>query len=144
MASDETPRKWDLLIVVTSERYGSEHFGTIRRLIDAVLAHGLSIQVWACGYATMLTQRSPAVSEPHPDDSWTKAPAATAAAAVRSADLIGGLVTEHPDRFSWLACRTCSDDRGAGEHIAEVPSPSLSEFRRYVDRAGKIIYIGGA
>jgi hypothetical protein len=142
MADNDTARQWDVLLVVTSDRYASDYFGTVRRLIDAALEHGYSIQVWACGYATMLTQRSPAASAPQPVTSCATMPA-VAATSARTADMIGGLVTEHADRFSWLACRTCSDDRGAGEHIAEVPSPSLSEFRKYVDRAEKIIYIGG-
>lgn len=132
----ENDHHWDLLLVVTSDRYGSALFGTVRRVIDAALRGGHSIQVWACGYSTMLTQRSLAQREP-PDE------VCCAADQPSAAEQIGRLVTEQAGRFSWLACQTCSDDRGAGEHIAGVPSPSLAQFRDYVDSAAKVVYIGG-
>lgn len=141
MTPDGAVPKWDLLLVVTSGRYGSERFGTVQRLIDAALSHGCSIQVWACGYATMLTQR--AADAPAADERHADAACASAGAPAGHAGLIGGLVSDNPERFSWLACRTCSDDLGTGEHIPEVPSPSLSEFRQYADQAAKVIYIGG-
>jgi hypothetical protein len=131
--------RWDVLLVVTSDRYGSELFGSIRRLIDAALRDGRSVQVWACGYSTMLTQRGVAADR----CGSTTGEACCAASDCSAADQIGRLITEQAGRFSWLACQTCSDDRGAGEHIAGVPSPPLTQFHDYVDAAAKTIYIGG-
>lgn len=119
----EAEHTWDLLLVVTSDRYGTAMFGTVRRMIEATLSLGRSVQVWACGYSTLLTQRH------HAGD---------------AAREIGDLVSESADRFSWLACADCSADRDVGGHIDGVPSPSLSEFRGYIDAAAKVVFIGGA
>lgn len=144
MGGQGTPQ-WDVLLVVTSDRYGLELFGSVRRLIGAALRNGRSVQVWACGYSAMLTQRGNAVSPAADQESReTGAPAADQGCCAGSAAAqIGQLITEQGGRFSWLACQTCSDDRGAGEHIAGVPSPSLTQFSDYVDAAAKTIYIGG-
>lgn len=148
MAGDAAYR-WDVLLVVTSDRYGSELFGTVRRLIDAALGSGHSIQVWACGYSNMLTERSSGPGDPGNGAATcgTGEPSAGSCAVDQpsTAELIGSLVTEYPDRFSWVACRTCSEDQGAGEHIPGVlAEPSFANFREFVDGAAKTIYIGGA
>jgi hypothetical protein len=131
--------RWDVLLVVTSDRYGTELFGTVLRLIGAALRDGRSVQVWACGYSTMLTQRGDAANQCGSAAGEERCTAGDHPAA----DQIARLITEQAGRFSWLACQTCSDDRGAGEHIAGVPSPSLTQFHDYVDTAAKTIYIGG-
>lgn len=139
--------RWDVLLVVTSDRYGSELFSSVRRLIDAALRDGRLVQVWACGYATMLTQGGDSAADQGggaTDQGGAAAGEACCPASGRpAADQIARLVTEQAGRFSWLACQTCSDDRGAGEHIAGVPSPPLTQFHDYVDAAAKTIYIGG-
>jgi hypothetical protein len=148
MAGKDRPQ-WDLLLVVTSDRYGSALFGTIRRIVDSALRGGHSVQVWACGYANMLTEL-PSAPDDQPDgpaccSGDQRAGAACAADTPATAELIGALATGQPDRFSWVACRTCSDDRGAGEHVSAVlTAPSFANFREYVDNAAKTVYIGGA
>lgn len=125
MAGERSDRP-DVLLVVTSDRYGRDQFGTIRRLIDTALRSGHSLRVWACGYANMLTERG----EP--------------GEALPEADIIGNLVASHADEFSWVACRTCSDARGAEAHIDGVlTEPSFANFRDYVESATKVVYIGG-
>lgn len=147
----KTGHRWDLLLVVTSDRYGSVQFGTVRRIIDSALRDGRSIQVWACGYANMLTEvsadeccstgESACCSPAEPGG----AEAAPVAGTPSTAELIADLATEHPDQFSWVACRTCSDDRGAAEHVSAVlTDPSFANFREFVDGAAKTVYIGGA
>lgn len=130
MTSD-TRRMWDLLLVVTNDRYGAEQFGTVRRLIDATLSSGRSIQVWACGTCNTLTESQPS-SSCCPADQPARA------------KLIAELVGEYPDRFSWVACKDCSDDNGGAEHIPGVlTEPGFANFREYVDGAVKTVYIGG-
>lgn len=126
----EASQRPDVLLVVTSDRYGTDQFGTIKRLVGAALRGGYSLQVWACGYANMLTQRTAAAPDGQPAES--------------AAEVIGGLVTEHAESFSWVACRTCSDDRGVGEHIDGVlTEPSFATFHEHVANATKVVYIGG-
>lgn len=127
--------QWDLLLVVTNDRYGSELFGTVRRLIDAALDGGHSIQVWACGCSNTLTECPPG----RPGDA-----SCGESSEPSTAGLIGSLVQRYPDRFSWVACRTCSDGRGGADHIPGVlTEPSFANFHHYVGNAAKTIYVGG-
>jgi hypothetical protein len=130
MTNDPKPT-WDLLLVVTNDHYGAERFGTVRRIIDATLGSGRSIQIWACGTSNTLTDR-PASSDCCPSDEPS------------TADVIANLVDEYPDRFSWIACKDCCDDRGGADQIAGVlTEPGFVNFHEYVDRAAKTVYIGG-
>jgi hypothetical protein len=128
--------KWDVLLVVTNDRYGSTQFDTVRRIIDATLRAGHSIQVWACGYANMLTEIPPDVDGGSACCEGDRPDAAAE---------IAELATENPDGFSWVACRSCSDDRGASEHVpAVLTAPGFADFRDYVDNAAKTVFIGGS
>lgn len=122
--------RWDLLLIVTNDRYGSVRFDTVRRLIDVALRTGRSVQVWACGEVNGLTELAP------PESCCSTGEPTTA-------EQIGGLVAEHDGRFNWLACRTCSEERGAGEHIPGLPTPSFADLSEYVDRSAKTVFIGG-
>lgn len=128
----EPKPKWDLLLVVTNDRYGSERFGTVRRLIDATLNSGRSVQVWACNSCNTLTE-----NKTDDDCCPTGQP--------DTAKLIAELLEEHPDRFSWVACKDCVEDLGGADHIPGVlTEPGFVNFRDYVDAAAKTVYIGGA
>lgn len=143
--------RWDVLLVVTRDRYGQEQFDLVYRLIDAALKANRSIQVWACGYVNMLTERAGSAT----CSAGCCGPSGESDASACCADggsthgttatqMIAQLVSEHPQRFSWVACRTCSDGRGAVQHIPGVlTEPSFATFRTYVDDAAKTIYIGG-
>lgn len=147
--TNQTPRHWDLLLIVTNDRYGSIRFGTVRRLIDAALRNGRSVQVWACGDMNGLTELAPRQSRAATEaDCCSRDGSSTAESCCSSddpstAEQIGGLVAENEGRFTWLACRTCSDERGAGEHIPGLPTPSFTDLREYVDRSAKTVFIGG-
>jgi hypothetical protein len=122
---------YDLLLVVTNDRYGAERFGTVRRIIEATLRSGHSIQIWACGTCNTLTDSTPDA-------------ACCPAGETSTADLIANLASQYPSRFSWVACKDCSDDRGGAEHIPGVlTEPGFVNFRDYVDNAAKTVYIGG-
>lgn len=146
MTTPAKPR-WDLLLVVTNERYGSEQFRTIRRFIDAAIDGGHSLQIWACGACNMLTQwnadqdaldtTDACCGGNDSDPSQNLGPA--------TAEYLGGLLTSYPQRFSWVACRTCADERGGGRHIAgALTEPGFANFKEYVASAAKTVYIGGA
>lgn len=143
--ADKTAHQWDLLLVVTNDRYGSVRFDTVRRLIEATLRTGRSVQVWACGDANGLTELASGRDEAPADCcSGEGSPAAGSCCDEPStAEQIGGLVAENDGRFTWLACQTCSDERGAGEHIPGLPTPSFADLREYVDRSAKTVFIGG-
>lgn len=143
MGGQSAPR-WDLLLVVTSDQYGSVRFGTVRRLIDTALRSGHSIQVWACGEANGLTELVPAGAAHRPGDGTPAAGSRRHGHQPPAAEQISALAAGNVGRFTWLACQTCSGERGAGEHVPGLPTPSFSDLRDYVARSAKTVFIGGA
>ncbi|HLX49656.1 MAG TPA: hypothetical protein VKS82_15110 [Streptosporangiaceae bacterium] len=140
----QTGPRWDLLLVVTSDQYGSVRFGTVRRLIDTALRSGHSIQVWACGEANGLTELGPAGAGHSPGEGSPAAGSRSRGGKRPAAEQIGALAAGNVGRFTWLACQTCSGERGAGEHVPGLPTPSFSDLRDYVAQAAKTVFIGGA
>ncbi|MEV6113822.1 hypothetical protein AB0L59_15210 [Streptomyces sp. NPDC052109] len=131
------PGTWDLLITLTAPPFGSDTVTTVLRLADAALRRGARVQVWACGYATALTQRSLGAAKPRDlRDLRTDHPSTAA--------VIGGLMKSHPDAFAWYVCRFCAEDRGATEHIDGVATRSFSRFPRHVAACATTVYVGGA
>jgi hypothetical protein len=140
----QTAHRWDLLLVVTNDQYGSARFGTVRRLIDAALRTGHSIQVWACGEANGLTELAPAGAAHHPGGRPPAAGSRGCGGEPSTAQEIGVLAAGNTDRFTWLACQTCSAERGAGEHVPGLPTPSFSDLGDYVAQSAKTVFIGGS
>lgn len=129
--------EWDLLITLTAAPFASEATTTVLRLLDAGLRQGPRIQVWACGYATALTQSSLGASKPADVLARDRRYPSTAT-------LIGGLLRAYPDSFAWHVCRFCAEDRGALAHIDRVALRSFSRFSGCVQASAKTVYIGGA
>jgi sulfur relay (sulfurtransferase) complex TusBCD TusD component (DsrE family) len=134
MVGDE---KADLMLFLTAAPYGSDTVSTALRLLDAVLAKGASVQVWTCGYATMLTQSALGDTKPANFRALGRR-YPTAASLVRS------LITAYAPHLTWYACRFCTEERGAAAHIAEVRVRSPLRLRSVIDSCTKVVYIGGA
>jgi hypothetical protein len=141
MAAPDTvgtaPPEWDLLITLTAPPFASDMTTTVLRLLDATLRRGAKVQVWACGYATTLTQRSLGESKPTNVLNLRAVFPSTAA-------MIGDLLKEHPESLVWQVCRFCAEDRGALDHIDGVPLRSFSRFADRVAASATTVYIGGA
>ncbi|MFC9897585.1 hypothetical protein ACFVMC_28165 [Nocardia sp. NPDC127579] len=126
----------DLLLVVMGSPHQGELVTTLLRLVRAALDSGRSVQVWACGYATQLTQT--ALGEAKPTDlldRYREHPT--------TASLISALLQAHPDQLYWYGCRTCGEHRGA-RHIDGVPVRSPHRFAAHVGAARRTIYMGTA
>lgn len=141
--ADQAAHRWDLLLVVTNDRYGSVRFGTVQRLIGTALRTGHSIQVWACGEANGLTELASAQAGHSSGGGSSTAGSRCSGDEQSTAEQIGDLIADNAGRFAWLACQTCSDERGAGEHIPGLPTPSFADLRDYVGQAAKTVFIGG-
>jgi sulfur relay (sulfurtransferase) complex TusBCD TusD component (DsrE family) len=128
---------WDLLVTLTAPPYDSDVVTSVLRLLEAALRRGARVQVWACGYATSLTQRTLGDSKP-PDLRDLRAPHPSTAA------VIGGLTAAHPRTFAWHVCRFCAEDRGAADHIDGIATRSFSRYARYVAASATTVYVGGA
>jgi len=131
------PFDWDLLIALTAAPFASDVVTTVLRLLDATLRRGARTQVWACGYATALTQRSLGLFKPADVLDLRAVFPSTAA-------MVGDLLREYPESLLWQVCRFCAEDRGALEHIDGVPIRSFSRFAGRVAASATTVYIGGA
>ncbi|MFI1224668.1 MULTISPECIES: hypothetical protein [unclassified Streptomyces] len=113
----------------------SDLLTSVLRIAQASLEGGAKVQVWACGYATMLTQQGLGDAKPRNLAEWsTDYPSMSL--------LVREMLEAFPDRFYWYACRFCSDDRGAVAHIPEVPVRPPSKFADHVAAADKTLFMG--
>lgn len=125
----------DVLITLMGSPHAGDLTTSALRLTQALLARGASVQVWACGYATLLTQQALGETKPRDVANWgTRHPS--------TATLVRGLIETFPGRLFWYGCRFCSEDRGATNHIPEVPVRPPFVFADHVAAAGKTMYLG--
>lgn len=130
-------RRWDLLLVLTGAPHGSDVVTTTLRMTQAALRRGSSVRVWACGYATMLTQTSLGDTKPrNTRDPDTVYPSTAA--------LIRQMLADFDGRLSWIGCTACSAERGAISHIPQVRLRSPARFVQTIKAADKTVFIGGA
>jgi sulfur relay (sulfurtransferase) complex TusBCD TusD component (DsrE family) len=125
----------DVLLTLMGAPHASDETTSALRLAEALLRCGARIQVWTCGYATMLTQRSLGEHKPRNLADWNTAYPSTAS-------LAGGLLESHPEQLYWYACRFCSDDRGAGDHLPQVVLRPPAGFGANAAAADKTLMVG--
>ncbi|GAB3898688.1 hypothetical protein GCM10029964_083570 [Kibdelosporangium lantanae] len=134
MAGFEIPRT-DLLLTVMGAPHESDRTTTLLRLLHAVLERERSVQVWACGYATMLTRNALGDRKPRNVADWP-------AVYPTTAKVIGDLLAQHPDRLFWYGCRMCCDDRGADGQLPEVVLRPAARYPEHVAAAGRTVLMG--
>lgn len=128
-------RRYDLLLVVMGPPHVSDMTTTVLRLIQAMLDRGGRVQVWTCGYATMLTHRSLGLTKPRNLIDWsTESPSV--------AGLISGMLAASGGRLQWCACRFCNDERGAGDHIDGVRLRTPFKFSQHVFESARTLFVG--
>ncbi|ATW50975.1 hypothetical protein ACWGJT_12765 [Streptomyces xantholiticus] len=125
----------DVLITLMGAPHGSDQVTSALRLTQALLERGASVQVWTCGYATLLTQRALGPDKPRNLADWNRDHPSTAALAEE-------LLTAFPGRLYWYGCRFCSDDRGAAEHLPQVVLRPPAGYAANVAAAGKTVLVG--
>ncbi|GGW13140.1 hypothetical protein GCM10018980_76560 [Streptomyces capoamus] len=125
----------DVLITLMGAPHESDLLTSALRLTQALLDRGASVQVWACGYATMLTQRALGDGKPRNLAAWSTEYPSTSLVVRRMLDA-------HPGRLHWFACRFCSDDRGAVDHIPQVPVRAPAKYAEHVAAAAKTFHLG--
>jgi sulfur relay (sulfurtransferase) complex TusBCD TusD component (DsrE family) len=125
----------DVLLTIMGAPHESDLVTSALRLTQALLEADASVQVWACGYATMLTQESHGATKPRNLVEWSVDYPSTVT-------LVRELLTAFPERMYWYGCRACSDDRGATSHIPEVRVQPPTRFAAHVAAAGRTIFLG--
>jgi hypothetical protein len=127
--------RYDLLLAVMGAPHVSDMTTTVLRLAQAVLDRGGRVQVWTCGYATMLTQLSLGDTKPRNVIDWsTDSPSAAA--------LVTDMLAASDGRLSWCACRFCSAERGAAAHIEGVRVRPPFKFGEHVAGADRTLFVG--
>lgn len=125
----------DLLLAVMGAPHASDLTTTVLRLTQALLDRDATVQVWTCGYATLLTQASLGPAKPRNVLDWTREYPTTAA-------LIEDMVAAHPGRLAWYSCRFCSQERGVTEHVAAVRVRTPFRFGEHVAAADRTLFLG--
>ncbi|WP_433893421.1 hypothetical protein [Streptomyces sp. CA-111067] len=125
----------DVLLTVMGAPHESDLVTSVLRMAQAMLEGGATVQIWACGYATMLTQVGLGESKPRDLANWSTVYPSMAA-------VVQEMLAAFPGRLHWYACRFCSDDRGAVAHIAQVPTRAPAKFAEHVAAADKTLYLG--
>jgi hypothetical protein len=125
----------DVLITLMGAPHASDQVLTALRLTQSLLERGATVQVWTCGYATMLTQRGLGADKPRNLADWNRAYPSTAA-------LVEELLTAGEGRLYWYGCRFCSDDRGAVDHLPQVVLRPPAGYAANVAAADKTLHLG--
>lgn len=125
----------DVLLTLMGAPHASDLTTTALRLTQAMLERGGRVQVWTCGYATLLTQRSLSSRKPRNLADWEVDYPSTAA-------LIEDMLAAFPDQLYWYGCRFCSDERGATDHLPQVVLRPPAGYAANVAAAGKTLLVG--
>ncbi|WP_031076412.1 hypothetical protein [Streptomyces sp. NRRL WC-3742] len=125
----------DLLITLMGTPHADDRVTTVLRLTQALLERGASVQIWTCGYATLLTQQGLGEDKPRNLAEWnTVYPTTTS--------LVRGMLKAFPEQLYWYGCRFCSDDRGAVDHLPEVVLRPPGGYAANVAAAGRTLLVG--
>ncbi|GGQ06472.1 hypothetical protein [Streptosporangium pseudovulgare] len=125
----------DVLLAIMGAPHCSDLLTSALRLTEALVDRGGTVQVWTCGYATMLTQRSLGETKPRNVVDWSRDHPSTAAVVRDLLESRSGLVT-------WYSCRFCGEERGVSSHIPQVRVRPPFKFGEHVAAAGKTIFLG--
>ncbi|MBM7810373.1 hypothetical protein [Saccharothrix algeriensis] len=125
----------DLLLAVMGAPHASDLATSVLRIAEAVVGQGGRVQVWTCGYATMLTQASLGAAKPRNVVDWSRDYPSTAA-------VVRDLIAASAGALSWYSCRFCGEERGVTAHIPEVRVRPPFKFGEHVAAARKTLFTG--
>ncbi|MEU6231563.1 hypothetical protein [Kitasatospora sp. NPDC047058] len=125
----------DVLVTLMGAPHASDQVTTALRLTQALLERGATVQVWTCGYATLITQRPLGADKPRNLTDWNRDYPSLVTLAEE-------LLTAYPDRLYWYGCRFCSDDRGAVDHLPQVVLRPPAGYAANVAAADKTLLLG--
>ncbi|WP_026424623.1 hypothetical protein [Actinokineospora inagensis] len=125
----------DLLLAIMGAPHASDMVASALRVAEAVVGQGGRVQVWTCGYATMLTQSSLGDTKPRNVVDWSRDYPSTA-------KTIGDLLGRCGGGLTWYTCRFCGEERGVTTHIPEVKVRPPFKFGEHVAAAGKTLFLG--
>lgn len=131
----QTIPRGDVLVALMGTPHISDMTTSALRLTQALLDRGAQVQLWTCGYATMLTQRSLGENKPRNLVDWSGNYPSTAALAQE-------MLAAALDQLRWYACRFCSEERGATAHIPEVRLRPPFKFAEHIKACDTSLFLG--
>lgn len=129
------PGRSDLLLALMGAPHDTDMATTALRLADAGLRRGAAVDIWTCGYATLLTQNTLGDAKPRNLLAWDVTYPSTAHLARR-------MLAAHSGKLTWHSCRFCSEERGAVDHLDGVRLRPPFKFTEHVDAADTVIVMG--
>lgn len=130
-----TVPRTDVLVKLLGGPHRTEVVTSALRLTQALLEHGATVQVWACGDATSLTCATRGDRKPRNVVNWSYDYPSTPT-------LVRELLTAHEASVHWFVCRFCCEDRGTTQQIPDVSTRSPSRFWEHVRAADKLVALG--
>ncbi|WP_062209437.1 hypothetical protein [Streptomyces sp. NBRC 109706] len=125
----------DLLLIVMGAPHQSDQTTSVLRLVQALMERGGRVRVWSCGDSTHLTQQHLGERKQRNFADWHASYPTTAV-------LVRDLLTAFPEQLEWFSCQFCSEDRGATDHLPEIPMYGPSKFARISASADKTVMLG--
>lgn len=125
----------DVLFTLLGNPHETDSVSTALSLCSRLLARGASVDVWACGNATLLTRLSLGATKPR-NVFAGDVEHSTSAAWVQAA------LADHTPALTWSVCHFCSHERGALDHVDGVRTRPATAYRKVVAAAGKTITVG--
>lgn len=110
------------------------------RLIDAAVAGGFDITVWACGGATLLTQKQ--LGRARPRNFLELGTIRTDIDYPTTAVFAAALLSRADGHLHWCVCRHCMEERGAYDHIDGVDITPPFRYVRKIREADVALTIG--
>jgi hypothetical protein len=126
---------WDLMVIMSGAPFGDESVCTALRYVDAVAARGGRVLVWACGFSTWLTQAGYGPTKPGNPMAWSLD---YPSPQKQIADLLG----RHGDTLTWIACRTCSEERNLMDHTPPVRMRLAMQMAKHCYQSAKVVTVG--
>lgn len=115
--------------------YTDDTTTSLLRLTEAALRQGHRVLVWACGGATGLTSATLGEWKPRNLGQLDQRYPSTA-------QLIGTLLEQHPDRLRWCVCRHCMEEHGTTVQIKQVQVKPPVRFLHYHEQASVRLILG--
>ena len=127
--------KWDLMVILPAAPFSDESVSTALRFIDATASSGGRVLVWACGFATWLTQAGQPATKPSNAMDWSM----DCPSPQRS---VGDLLKRNAKTLTWVACRFCSEERNFVNHLPAVRMKLAMQMASCSKQALKTVTVG--
>lgn len=113
---------------------------SLLRIVDEAIHQGHEVMVWACGYATALTQDT--LGAVRPEINLVPGREEERQSYPSTAHIISNLIRNSDERLRWCICEYCMRERGTVHQIDEVDIMPPVIMLTYMDQADVSMVMG--